>query len=201
MSPRTRCTRRRANAAWLVETKQADYLLQVKANQPSVLEACRAIPDAQFGEVFEHTERGHGRIETREVRVAPVPEGLDFPYAEQVIVVYRERSGLDGKMTSSETSYELISIATQDAGAQLLAGHVRCHWQIVNRVHWGRDWSFDEDRHQLRSLNSPAQVLATLPNLSISLIRLAGSNQIMSAMRWIARSPQRSGQIMGAMPA
>ena len=35
----------RANAAWLVETKQADYLLQVKANQPSVLEACQAIPD------------------------------------------------------------------------------------------------------------------------------------------------------------
>ena len=190
----------RANAAWLVEIKQADYLLQVKANQPSVLEACRAIPDAQFGEVFEHTERGHGRIETREVRVAPAPEGL-FPYARQVIVVYRERSGLDGKMTSSETSYYLTSIATEDGDAQLLAGHVRGHWQIENRVHWVRDWSFDEDRHQLRSLNSPAQVLATLRNLSISLIRLAGSNQILSAMRWIARSPQRSAQLIGAMPA
>ena len=78
----------RANAAWLVKSKQADYLLQVKANQPSVLEACRNIPDAQFGEVFEHTERGHGRIETREVRAAPAPEGL-LPYAKQVIVVYR----------------------------------------------------------------------------------------------------------------
>ena len=84
-----RCTRRRSNAAWLVKTKQADYLLQVKANQPSVLEACRNIPDAQFSEAYEHTERGHGRIETREVRAAPVPEGLDFPYAKQVIVVYR----------------------------------------------------------------------------------------------------------------
>ena len=78
----------RANAAWLVETKQADELLQVKANQPSVLEACQAIHDSEFTDVYEHTERGHGRIETREVRVAPAPEGL-FPYAKQVIVVYR----------------------------------------------------------------------------------------------------------------
>ena len=148
LSPRMRCTRRRANAAWLVETKQADYLLQVKANQPSVLETCQAIHDSEFTDVYEHTERGHGRIETREVRLAPAPEGL-FPYAKQVIVVYRERSGLDGKMTSSETSYYLTSLDSADDAAQLLAGYVRGHWQIENRVHWVRDWSFDEDRHQL----------------------------------------------------
>ena len=71
----------------------------------------------------------------------------------------------------------------------------------TNRVHWVRDWSFDEDRHQLRSLASPAQVLATLRNLSMSLIRLAGSNQILATMRWIARLPQRSAQLIGAMPA
>jgi predicted transposase YbfD/YdcC len=186
----------RANAAWLVETKQAHYLLQVKANQPSVLEACRNIPDAQFGEVFEHTERGHGRIETREVRVAPAPDGL-FPYAKQVIVVYRERSDLDGRMTSSETSYYLTSIATQDGDAQLLAGHVRGHWQIENRVHWVRDWSFDEDRHQLRAAASPARALATLRNLTMSLLRLAGVDNIASALRWIARDPHRSAALLG----
>src|SRR5680860_345739 len=80
----------RANAAWLVEDKNADYLLQVKGNQPSLLEACEQIDDSQLCEAFEETVRGHGRIETREVRVAAVPDGLDFPYAAQVIVVYRE---------------------------------------------------------------------------------------------------------------
>ena len=104
-------------------------------------------------------------------------------------------------MTSSQTSYELTSIAPADADAQLLAGYVRGHWQIENRVHWVRDWSYDEDRHQLRSLASPAQVLATLRNLSMSLIRLAGSSQILATMRWIARSPKRSAQLIGAMPA
>lgn len=191
----------RANAAWLVEHKNADYLLQVKGNQPNLLKMCEQIDDSQLSEAFEETVRGHGRIETREVRVAAVPDGLDFPYAAQVIVVYRERSGLDGKMVSSETSYYLTSISADDADPQLLAGHVRGHWEIENRIHWVRDWSFDEDRHQLRAAISPARALATLRNLSISLIRLAGQNSIAATMRWIARRPERSAQLLGAMPA
>jgi len=191
----------RGNAAWLVEAKNADYLLQVKGNQPSLLELCEQIDEEQFSEAFEETVRGHGRIETREVRVAAVPDGLDFPYAAQVIVVYRERSGLDGKMVSHETSYYLTSISADDANPELLAGHVRGHWEIENRIHWVRDWSFDEDRHQLRATISPARALATLRNLSISLIRLAGQNSIAATMRWIARRPERSAQLLGAMPA
>ena len=190
----------RANAAWLVQVKQADYLLQIKGNQPSLLDACEQIGDAQLSEPFEQTVRGHGRIETREVRTAPVPEHFDFPHAAQIVVVYRERSGLDGKMTSAETSYYVTSIVADDADAQLLAGHVRDHWQIES-LHWVRDWAFDEDRHQLRATASPARALATLRNLAISLIRLAGSNRIAAAMRWIARRPERSAQLLGAMPA
>ena len=190
----------RANAAWLVEVKQADYLLQVKGNQPSLLEACEQIGDGQLSEPFVQTVRGHGRIETREVRTAPVPDNFDFPYAAQIVVVYRERSGLDGKLTSAETSYYVTSIVADDADAQLLAGHVRDHWQIES-LHWVRDWTFDEDRHQLRATASPARALATLRNLAISLIRLAGTNRIAATMRWIARRPERSAQLLGAMPA
>ena len=191
----------RANAAWLVEVKQADYLLQIKGNQPSLLEACEQIGDEQLSEAFEQTVRGHGRIETREVRTAPVPDSFDFPYAAQIVVVYRERSGLDGKLVAAETSYYVTSIAADDADAHLLAGHVRGHWEIENRIHWVRDWAFDEDRHQLRATASPARALATLRNLAISLIRLVGSNRIAATMRWIARRPERSAQLLGAMPA
>ena len=190
----------RANATWLIEHKRADYLLQIKGNHPALLKLCEQIDDEQLSEPFEQTVRGHGRIETREVRTAPLPERFDFPYAAQIIVVYRERSGLDGKMISSETSYYVTSIVAADAGPELLAGHVRDHWQIES-LHWVRDWSFDEDRHQLRAARSPARALATLRNLSISLIRLAGSNRIAATMRWIARRPERSAQLLGAMPA
>ena len=190
----------RANAAWLVKTKQAHYLLQIKGNQPTLLELCEQIDDSQLSEPFVQTERGHGRIETREVRTAQVPDSFEFPYTAQVVVVYRERSGLDGRMISSETSYYVTSIAAADAGPKLLATHVRGHWGIES-LHWIRDWSFDEDRHQLRAALSPARALATLRNLSISLIRLAGQNSIAATMRWIARCPERSAQMLGAMPA
>lgn len=188
----------RAHASWLVEAKRADYLFQVKDNQPSLLAACRAIDDEAFSAPALDTCRGHGRIETREVRVAAVPDGLDFPHAAQVIVVYRERAGLDDKMISSETSYYLTSVAPDDAGPAELGSHVRGHWGIENKVHWVRDWTFDEDRHQLRALASPARALATLRNLTMSLLRLAGVDNIARALRWIARDPHRSAALLGA---
>ena len=162
-----------------------------------MLAACKAIDDEAFSAPDLDTCRGHGRIESREVRVADVPDGLDFPHAAQVIVVYRERAGLDDKMISSETSYYLTSVAGADAGAAKLGDHVRGHWGIENKVHYVRDWTFDEDRHQLRAVASPARALATLRNLAMSLLRLAGVNNIAEALRWIARDPHRSATLLG----
>ena len=84
-----------------------------------------------------------------------------------------------------------------DAGASELGGHVRGHWGIENKVHWVRDWTFDEDRHQLRAAASPARALATLRNLTMSLLRMAGVTNIAAALRWIARDPHRSAALLG----
>ena len=100
-------------------------------------------------------------------------------------------------MISSETSYYLTSVASGDADATELGGHVRGHWGIENKVHWVRDWTFDEDRHQLRAAASPARALATLRNLTMSLLRLAGVTNIARALRWIARDPHRSAALLG----
>jgi len=68
---------------------------------------------------------------------------------------------------------------------------------IEDRVHWVRDVTFDEDRHQLRTSNAP-QVMATLRNLAISLIRLAyGTTQsIASATRAMARRPTKAIKLL-----
>src|SRR5680860_40599 len=187
----------REHARWLVEDKQADYLFQVKDNQPNLLAACKAIDHEQFSAADVDTCRGHGRIESREVRVAAAPEGLDFPHAAQVIVVYRERADLDDVPISSETSYHLTSTPRERAGARDLGSHVRGHWGIENKVHWVRDVTFDEDRHQLRATASPARALATLRNLTMSLLRLAGIDNIAAAIRWIARDATRSVALLG----
>lgn len=59
---------------------------------------------------------------------------------------------------------------------------MRAHWTIENRLHWVRDVTFDEDRSQVRRGAGP-QVMATLRNLAISLLRLAGAPFIAPALR------------------
>jgi len=55
---------------------------------------------------------------------------------------------------------------------------------------------FDEDRSQVRFGGAP-QVLATLRNLAISILRLAGFENIASGIRWMAFDYQRSFTLLG----
>src|SRR3954453_20082702 len=54
-----------------------------------------------------------------------------------------------------------------------LPAWVQGHWGIETRLHWVREVTFDEDRSQIRTGAAP-QVMATLRNLAISLLGLAG---------------------------
>ena len=102
------------------------------------------------------------------------------------------------RMTSADTSYYITSVTPDRSDNQQLGAHIRGHWGIENKVHWVRDWAFDEDRHQLRAAASPARALATLRNLAMSLLRLAGATCIASALRWVARDPHRAPALISA---
>lgn len=189
----------REHARFVVEDKAAHYLFQVKDNQPKLLAAIKAIPEQNFSAWHDDKVKGHGRIERRWVRVADATKcGIDFPHAAQVIVVDRERADLDDQMTSEERSYYITSVRASDADAERLGRHVREHWGIENKLHWVRDWAFDEDRHQLRAPTSTARAMATLRNLAISLLRLAGATNITATLRWVARDHSRAVALIGA---
>ena len=53
--------------------------------------------------------RGHGRLERRTVRAAPVPERVGFPHAEQVLVADRHVTDLAGGSGSTEVAYAATS--------------------------------------------------------------------------------------------
>lgn len=187
----------RDHAEFIVENKKADYLLQLKANQPALFAAAKAIDADAFSDEDYQTNRGHGRIEHRYVRVADIPEGFDFPHAAQIVVVYRERADLHDVLLSDETSYYVTSVTNQRGDQQHLAPHVRGHWSIENNLHWVRDWNFDEDRHRHHAERSPARPLATLRNLAISLLRLAGATNIAASLRWVSRDATRAAALIG----
>ena len=64
-------------------------------------------------------------------------------------------------------------------------------------MHWVRDVAFDEDRSQVRTGSAP-QIMATLRNLTISMIRLAGETNIAAALRGYAVHPSRPLTLIGA---
>jgi predicted transposase YbfD/YdcC len=113
-----------------------------------------------------------------------------------VVVVYRERANLTDVLVSAETSYYVTSLTKHNADTPRLAGHVRGHWGIENRLHWVRDVTFDEDRSQVRTSSAP-RALATLRNLAISLLRLAGATNIAQATRWVGRDRTRALGLVG----
>ena len=84
----------------------------------------------------------------------------------------------------------MTSLRPAQASAARLLALVRAHWTIENRLHWVRDVTFDEDRSQVRRGAGP-QVMATLRNLAISLLRLAGAALIAPALRQAGWSERR----------
>jgi hypothetical protein len=103
---------------------------------------------------------------------------------------------MDGTMRYNEVVYAVTSLTPEAADAKRLLAINRGHWCIENRLHWVRDVTFDEDRSQVRTGSGP-QVMATLRNLAISLLRLQDVNNIAKSLRSFGRNPERAIRLLG----
>ncbi len=121
---------------------------------------------------------------------------LDFPYVAQVFVIQRERTNLVRGELHRETVQGLTSLNSHNAGPSRLLFLNRRHWSIENGLHYVRDMSFDEDRCRIRT-QAGAQVMASLRNLAISLLRLAGAVNIAAALRFCAHRQHRALRLIG----
>ncbi|MGH3084707.1 MAG: ISAs1 family transposase [Gaiellaceae bacterium] len=187
-------------AKFLVEDKHAHYVLGLKGNQPSIA-ACAEDLFEGVADSYETHEKGHGRIEHRYYAVVEMPDAvraeIDFPHAASFVRAYRERCDLnDVPIGTPETSYYLSDLSGEFAAPAAFAYYVRGHWSIENRTHYVRDRTFDEDRCQVRTGAAP-QVLATLRNLAISVLRLAGFTNTAEGLRWVAWDYTRGLELLG----
>ena len=103
---------------------------------------------------------------------------------------------LDGTRRSGEIAYGVTSLTEEQASPERIAKLVRGHWEIENRLHYVRDVTYDEDRSQVRTGNAPRS-MASLRNLAIGVLRLAGATNIAAALRWVARRPERALTLLG----
>jgi hypothetical protein len=136
-------------------------------------------------------------VEVRSIWTSTELRGyLDFPYAAQVFALRREVTEMVSQKSRRETVYGLSSLPVERATPACLLALSRGHWTIENRLHWVRDVTFDEDRSRVRK-GSGAQVMASLRNLAISLLRLAGARYIAPALRHCARSDPQTLRLIG----
>jgi hypothetical protein len=129
------------------------------------------------------TDKAHGRIEQRTLFVMPgAPKGCSFPFVEQSFRIDRERLNLQGQLLSRETVYGVTSQDGKKAPPEKLFSQIRNHWSIENQSHYVRDVTLCEDASRTRTKKAP-QVMATLRNLIIGLLRLAGVTNIAQGIR------------------
>lgn len=179
------------HARYLVDEKGADYVFIVKGNQKNLFEDIEDLEDSELGPVHTDHDKGHGRIETREIRTSTaLNEYINFPHVGQVFRLERSTTDLDGSNARHETAYGITSLSPESAAPADVLSLVRRHWEIETRLHWVRDVTFDEDRCQIRKGAGP-RVFATLRNLAISLLRLAGCSNIAKALRTHSRNAER----------
>ncbi len=180
---------RRNHAAWL-HCRGAHYLFTVKGNQPTLRRALTRLPWAHApGLLDRHV--GHGRTESRSIKVIDLdamPEAALFPQGARAIKVVRRRCLPGRRRPSVETVYAITSLGHRDADPRLLAGWIRSHWTIENKLHWVRDVTQGEDHSSVRTGNGP-QVMAALRNTSINIIRLRGGTNIAAAHRDFSYRP------------
>ncbi len=166
------------------------YLLIVKPNQPKLHAQLIGLPWPQIPVLDQRHDRGHGRVETGQVKITAVGAGIGFPHARLAIQVQRRRRPIGSSSWSSETVYAVTSLSWRQARADLISAAIRGHWRI-EALHWIRDVTFGEDLSQIRTGRGPA-VMATLRNFAVSRHRLAGDTNIAGACRRTARYPNRA---------
>jgi predicted transposase YbfD/YdcC len=129
----------------------------------------------------QHSEGGHGRVESRRVRAVSVeclrefvtPSLAQWPHLQSVVMVERVRKnrvrGQDRRTVTR--AYYLSSLpARHSADVQRLGQTIRAHWSIENGQHWVLDVVWDEDASRVRKAQAPKN-LALLRRLATNIMR------------------------------
>lgn len=195
-----------AKIAQAIKDADADYLLAVKANQPTLRAETQSAFDAAEPDAVDSCvdyDKGHGRIERRIVSVIGKVEWLDgdrrfpgelrLPHAACVIKVC-SRAELSDRCRF-ETRYYISSALLSAARA---AEAVRGHWGIENRLHWVLDVVFKDDQSRLRKGHG-AKNMAIVRHFAINLVRAAKDKKTIKLRRKAAGwDPHYLALLLGA---
>jgi len=186
------------------------YVMTVKTNREHLYAMLDALDWDALPWQHHSRESGHGRKDRRLLKVMDAPAQVKdaFPGAAQVALLERHCERKVRKRNKGSRTYAtkiarsymavfiITSLTAREAAPEHIAIYVRGHWGIENRVHWVRDVTFGEDASQVRT-GTRFRIMATLRNLAIGLIRIAGHVGIAPTIRKIKHSPPLLHAILG----
>jgi predicted transposase YbfD/YdcC len=179
-----------------IRSKQADYVLAVKENQPTLYEEIKEyftfLDEGKHAmelpeDIWESgLEKDHGRIERRRIRTA-----CDIGFLTgkkqwkdiKTIIEYRCERTVQEETTITCKYY----ISSKDAFADEFGRIIRNHWSIENNLHWALDVSFGEDRCRARKDNSPKN-LTVLRKIALGRLRAIDAGKRVSIKRKMFRA-------------
>ena len=135
---------------------EADYVLPVKGNHPTLLEELQLLFEGAQKEQFQGfdadqyttIDKGHGRVESRRyysIDATDLPSASGWVGLQSAGMVVRERTIKE--KTSIQVEYYISSC---EIDARLLEKVVRGHWGIETSLHWVLDVTFREDKLRYR---------------------------------------------------
>jgi predicted transposase YbfD/YdcC len=164
-----------------IVAKQADYIIAVKNNQPTLAQAIEKLfdandrcgPETALAQVCV-VDKGHARVETRQCVVAHDLSALGdaaqgWLGLRSVARIKSTREIVNGKAkgeTSTEWRYYMSSTLLS---AEQFEAAVRAHWGIENSCHWVLDMAFSEDDCRIRT-GDGAENFAILRRISLNLL-------------------------------
>lgn len=161
-----------------IVSKEADYMLAVKENQPTLLaEVTSAFAAAaerddhdSIVDFAETIDKGHGRTEVRRCLtccdLSPISRREEWTKLATVVMVEVERTMRN--QTSVERRYFISSQKRLSAKTALAT--VRAHWGIENGLHWVLDLAFREDECRVRAGNA-AENFAVLRHFTMNMLK------------------------------
>lgn len=189
----------KALAAQIVR-QGGDYIFPVKENQLNLYKHIQQLfaaeyPKAGFGKIqtdfrtVEKVNKGHGRLEKRILTSSEMLNSYStWPGLAQVYRLERQfqwwRSGHCYR-TSSEFEFGITSLSRKKSTPQHLLYFRRQHWGIESGLHYRRDVTFKEDATRM-TIGNTGNVIASINNLVIALIRQANFQYAPHARRWFA---------------
>ena len=195
-----------AKIAQAILDADADYLLAVKANQPTLraeIESAFEIAEPAALDRCVDVDKGHGRIEHRTVTVMKDVDWLggdrrfpgEFRLPRVKCVIRVESRAELADRSRFETRYYISSAALV---AERAAAAVRGHWAIENQLHWVLDVDFGEDMSRLRKGHG-ATNMAIVRHFAINLVRAVNDKRTLKLRRKAAGwSPDYLAQMLGA---